>query len=227
MLSAVFLIISLIHLLFVVLAVRLYVRNRSIYTALAAMVMIGLFYDNFIVGIGSSLGEGSLLRGLNWWRFAIHALVTPVLIMFAIATAQRLHIRWAQSRTAFAIFGLLTLLLILWGVYMDIIKLSLTAVQEAGTLRYIHVESAGPPIPAIMTVIVMIVVGGFVWWRHKWAILCIGSSLMFILAGAGASILILSNIGEVLFAGAILWTDYKLGDLVGKMAADANLVGVV
>ncbi len=214
MLTAVYLLVSIIHLVFVILAVQLFQRNRSIYTAMATAVIAGLFYDNLIIGIGSFIGEGQALQSLNAGRFVIHALVTPTLIMFAVATAQRLGIGWAQNRMAFAILGVLTALMIGLGVYVDIINLALEPEVEAGTLRYINANTVGPPIPAIVTIIVMIVVGAFIWRQHKWAVLCIGAVLMFILAGAGASILILSNIGEVLFAGSILWTDYKLGDLM-------------
>lgn len=217
MLSMLFLLMGCVHLVFVVLAMRLFWRNRSIYTAIAALVIFGLFYDNLIVGIGGLIGAGETLQQLNAWRFILHALVTPLLIMFAVATAHRLGIGWAQNRMSFAILGVLTVLLIGLGVYEDIFNLSLKLEPAWDTLRYVNGNSAGPPIPSIVTVLVMIVVGGFVWRRHKFAVLFIGAVLMFILAGAGASILWLSNVGEVLFAGAILWTDYKLGDLVEKM----------
>ena len=219
--STLFLLLGIAHLLFVVLAVRLFLRNRSIYTAIAALVILGLFYDNLIVGLGNQIGASETLEQLNAWRFILHALVTPTLIMFAVATVQRLGVGWAQSKLSFTILGVLTVLLIGLGIYEDIINLSLVLEQEWGTLRYVNANSAGPPIPSIVTVIVMIVVGGFVWRQHKWAVLCIGAILMFIMAGAGASILVISNIGEVLFAGSILLTDYKLGDLVEKMEARA------
>jgi hypothetical protein len=225
MLTAVYLILSVIHLLFVLAAVRLFLRNRSIYTAVAALVIFGLFYDNLIIGLGRSIGEGQALQSLNAGRFIIHALVTPLLIMFAVATAQRLGLGWAQSRTTFAVFGVLTLLMIGLGIYTDIINLSLSVAREAGTLRYVNANSAGPPIPAIVTILVMIVVGASVWRRHKWAVLCLGAILMFILAGAGASVLILGNVGEILFAGSILWTDYKLGDLVARMRLNTVPLG--
>ena len=217
MLTAMFVVVSIIHLIFFILSVRLFLKNRSIYTALAAIVIGGLFYDNLIISLGSSLGEGSLLEGLNRVRFVIHALATPTLIMFALVTAQRLGVGWAQKRIWFSILGVLTVLMIALGTYEDIIEIVLVAERDAGTLRYVNGASAGPPIPAVVTIIVMIVVGAFLWRRNKWAVLCIGSILMFIFAGAGASILILSNIGEVFFAGAILWTDYKLGDLRARM----------
>ncbi len=218
MLNTLFLFLSIIHLLFVLLGLRLFLRERSIYTGMAALVIFGLFYDNVIISMGRFVGEGSLLRSLNSGRFILHALFTPMLIMFAVATAQRLGIGWAQSRWAFAAFGILTMALILVGVYSDIVNLSLVPKTDAGTLRYVNENVEGPPIPSIITILVMIVVGVFIWRKSKWAVLFVGSVLMFILAGAGASILALSNIGEALFAGAIVWTDYKLGELQGMFS---------
>ena len=216
MLTTVYLIVSVVHLAFFILSLRLFLRNRSIYTALATIVIGGLFYDNFIIGIGSFIGEGSLLKGLNAVRFYVHALATPTMIMFAVATAQRLGIGWAQNRNVFALFGILTLAMIGLGASVDIFDLSLIPELDNGTLRYVNDHTAGPPIPAIVTIIVMTVVGGFIWRKAKWSVLFFGSFLMFVFAGAGASILLLSNLGEVFFAGGILWTDYKLGDLQAR-----------
>ena len=209
MLTVIYLIMAAIHLVFTVYAVRLWLRNRSIYTGLAAAVLAGLFYDNFIIGIGAFIGEGSLLQSLNWLRFAIHAFLTPTLIMFVVAIAIKFGVEWAKTSWAYIAFGILTLLMIGLGVYVDIIQLDLAPILEDGTLRYAHAESAGPPIPAIVTIIVMMIIGVFVWRTGKWSVLFLGSLAMFILAGAGASILVLSNIGEVLFAGSIVSSDYK------------------
>ena len=217
MLTAIFVFVTLIHLTFFVLSLRLFGRNRSIYTAMAALVIGGLFYDNLIISLGSLIGEGSLLEGLNRARFMIHALATPTLIMFALATAQRLGIGWAQKRYWFTVLGILTVLMIGLGTFTDIINIALVPEWDGGTLRYVNDHSAGPPIPAVVTIVVMIVVGASLWRRNKWAVLCLGSILMFIFAGAGASVLILSNVGELFFAGSILWTDYKLGDLQARM----------
>jgi hypothetical protein len=217
MVTAVYIIMSIIHLFFLVAGIRLFLQNRSIYTLMAMLVIAGLFYDNFIIGIGRFIGEGSFLQTLNAGRFYMHALFTPLLIMFAIATAQRLGINWAQKRWVFAVFGVLTLLMIAVGVNADIINLSLVPEAEAGTLRYINANTEGPPIPAIVTVIVMIVVGGFIWRLHKWSVLFFGSLLMFIASGAGASILLVGNIGEILFSGSIVRTDYRFGDVRGML----------
>ena len=217
MVTVVYLVMSLIHLIFLVYAIRLFLKNRSIYTLMAMLVITGLFYDNFIIGIGKFIGEGLFLQTLNAGRYYMHAFFTPLLIMFAVATAQRIGIQWAQHKWVFAIFGILTLLMIAVGVNTDVINLSLVPEQESGTLRYINGNAEGPPMPAIITVIVMILVGAFTWRKHNWSILFIGSFLMFIASGAGASIALVANIGEVLFSGSIVRTDYRFGDVPGML----------
>lgn len=204
-----FLVMAVIHLVFLSMAVRLYGRTRSMYTGLMCVVLFGLFYDNFIIGIGRFIGEGDFLRALNWLRFAIHALFTPMLIMFALDIARRANIKWASNSTVMIGFGILTLLMIGLGVYTDIIDLSLIITEEGGTLRYTNDHVGGPPIPAIMTILVMIVVGVFVWRQSKSWLLFAGSLFMFIAAGAGASIPVVSNVGEVVFSGSIVKTDEK------------------
>lgn len=222
--SVIFLLMAAIHFVFFFLAVRLFLQRRSIFTGIVCLVVLGLAWDNLTVGLGATLGEGGLLRGLNSGRYAMHALFTPLLIMFAASTARRVGIGWANNKVVLSFLGLLTVAMIALGVWDDIVQLELAPVSEAGTFRYINASTAGPPIPAIVTIVVMIVVGAFIWRKHKWAVLCLGAILMFIAAGAGASILLLANAGEILFAGSIIWTDYKLSGLTPGVAPDVRAV---
>ena len=82
MLTVIFLFSALLHIVFLALGIRLWRKNRSIYTAIILAVIAGLAYDNFIIGIGSFVGEGDLLRQLNFVRFVVHGVVTPLMIMF-------------------------------------------------------------------------------------------------------------------------------------------------
>lgn len=209
-----FLLMALIQLLFLLSAVRLFQHNRSIYTGITLLVIFGLFYDNLVIGLGSYIGESSFLQALNSGRYFMHALFTPMLIMYAIATADRLGIKRAGSKLTYSIFGFLTLGMIGLGIYEDIIELALVPKVENGLLRYVNANSAGPPIPSVVTILVMIIVGAFIWRSRKWSVLCLGAILMFIAAGAGASILVLANFGEILFSGSIVWTDRKLEELI-------------
>lgn len=207
--TAIFLIMSVVHLVFLVMAVRLYGRTRSIYTGLTCLILFGLFYDNFIIGIGSFIGEGDFLLALNWPRFAIHALLTPLLILFALDIARRANLKWAHSSTVMLVFGVLTLLMIALGVYTDIIDLALELMKEGGTVRYVNGNAAGPPVPAIVTILVLIGVGIPIWRQSKWSLLCLGSLFMFVAAGAGASLPVVGNLGEVVLSGTIVKTDEK------------------
>jgi len=138
--------------------------------------------------------------------------------MYVIAAADSFGIKWASSKIAYSIFGFLTLGLIGLGVHDDVVNLTLVPEIENGLLRYVNDNSVGPPIPAIVTIVVMMVVAAFIWRRRKWSVLCIGSILMFIAAGAGASIILLANFGELLLSGSIVWTDHKLASVAPELA---------
>ena len=91
-------------------------QNKSIWTMAAASVVFGLIWDNFVLGLGRFLGEGDLLKTLSYPRFWLHALLTPLMIMFVWYLLRRDGVKWAQGMTAYAIFGTLTLLAIAIGV---------------------------------------------------------------------------------------------------------------
>lgn len=222
MLTAVYFIAALIHLVFAYYSARIYLQNRSIYTLLVTIVIIGLFYDNFMIAAGSFIGEGDLLKGLNAWRFYIHAIITPTLMIYAWSVAKQSGIKWAQQPIALIGFAILTVLMIALGASVDIFDLSLVPEVEAGTLRYTNAHMSGPPIPAIVTIIALIVVGAFIWRQKKWYVLCVGAIIMFVFAGAGASILLLSNIGEVMLAGTIVCTDLSMNS--GKLLSASKLI---
>ncbi len=48
---------------------------------LVAVIAVGLVYDNAIVSLGTTIGIGPLLKSLSWPRFAMHALLTPFMMI--------------------------------------------------------------------------------------------------------------------------------------------------
>lgn len=210
MLTPLFFLMALIHLISSFFILRLLGRNRKSYTLIAAATIVALTYENSVVALGSFIGEGTFLELLNTGRFYLHALLMSLLIIFAFGVARQIGIRWAQGKIAHALFCILATVLVLFAIQRDIINLSLVAEIEQDTLRYVNADSAGPPIPAILTIIVMAIIGGFVWRKIGWPWLAVGSIIMFVAAGAGASILALSNLGEVIFVIAIVATDYRI-----------------
>jgi len=206
--TIIFLLMAVLHGIAFFLMTRLFIQNRKSYTLLAVLASFGLFYDNLIVGIGTFIGEGALLENLNAFRFYGHALLTPLLIIFAYGVMRQLTGKY--SRIWHSIFCILAVVMIGMGIMADVFNLSLVPMAENGSLRYVNELSEGPPIPSIITIIVMIVVGLIVWRRVGWMWLAIASIIMFVMAAAGASNVTLTNIGEVIFVAGIIATDYHI-----------------
>ncbi len=95
------------------------------YALLLLIVIAGLTYDVLIILLGHFLPEGGLLRTLNIGRFVIHALATPLLIIFGFGVVRHGGLGWAQSRTNHILICVLATLLIGFGVYEDIFLLNL------------------------------------------------------------------------------------------------------
>ena len=223
MLTATFLLASVIQLAIFVLIFRLYKENLSIYTAIAMITVFGIFYDNFIISIGQFIGEGDFLYQLNAVRFVVHGIVTPLMIMFGWGMAVGYELSWHKKQWIFWGFAGLTAVFVALGFYEEVITLSLAPEWDGEILRYTHTVSSGPPLASIVVIIVNIVVGGFLWRQKGQSALCICSILMFIFAGAGASILVLSNIGEVFFAAGVYITDRNLQAQNDVAVAEPNL----
>ncbi|MEU4564686.1 hypothetical protein AB0F72_40410 [Actinoplanes sp. NPDC023936] len=165
--------------------------------SLLVLVVLALIYDNAVVAIGSTLGEGPLLRALSFPRYVTHALLVPLLIMVAVGLGRRYGVRFFAGRAVPAAFGVLTLLLIAAGAWADILTLELEPTRYADTLRYTNAAANGPPIPAIIAILVMIGAGVALLMRARWPWLLVGGMAMFAAAGAGAAVLWLSNLGEL------------------------------
>jgi len=197
MLTALYLILSA---LFVFLVWQVTQIKRNNYVWLLLLVLAGLFYDTLIIGIGKFVGESNLLQTLNAGRFYVHALLTPTMMIFGFGVLRKAGVKWAQGKTAHIIVCIITTLLIGLGAFSDILRLDLHVKTVADTLRYVNEGGMkGPPIPAILTIIFLIVAGISLWRNSGWKWLAIGAIVMFIAAGAGiGDMFYIGNIGEVI-----------------------------
>lgn len=183
---------------------RVLSQARS-YGWLLLIVLFGLFYDNFILAIGSLLGEGGLLKSLSVGRYIGHALGTPLLVIFAFGLARRAGLGWAQGKLAHTLACLFTVVLIGFGVFRDIIRLELAAEPLFDVIRYSNVGLKGPPISSISTIITIIVMGIALWRATAWKWLALGALFMFVAAAVGmGERIFISNFGEVVLGWACL-----------------------
>lgn len=175
---------------------------KSSYLRLLLLVLAGLCYDTLVVGIGRFAGEGDLLRALNAGRYIVHALFTPMLMIFGFGVLRSAGVTWAQGRSAHAAVCGAAALLILLGSYADIFLLDLQPRAVAGSLRYLNEGGlSGPPLPAILTIVFLIAAGISLWRKTGWIWLALGAVAMFLAAGAAmGDLFYLGNIGEVILS---------------------------
>ncbi|WP_405182856.1 hypothetical protein OG225_18550 [Nocardia sp. NBC_01377] len=168
------------------------VRRRLLIWA----VGLGCAYDSAIFGLGAVVGAGQALETASWFRFLGHAVLTPLLVVWA---AWKYADRPGIRRGAAAV----TASLIVWGLVADVWGLRLTVRTWADTVRYAP-EEAAVPLPALIVVVVLIVAGAIAWRRGGDAALLIGALVMFVAAGAGAAAPPLGNLGEAVLLAAIV-----------------------
>ncbi|WP_166388157.1 hypothetical protein [Catellatospora methionotrophica] len=176
---------------------------------LVAVICAGLAYDSGAVAIGRLIGFGPALEAVNAPRYWIHALFTPLLIVAGAALAARLGVAALARQPVRIAGGVLVTALIALGVGSDIVGLRLEPREYADTLRYGNAATAGPPIPAIVTMLVLVMIGILVWRSARFPWLLLGAIAMFAAAGAGAAHFWLGNVGELLLQLAVVATVYR------------------
>lgn len=148
--------------------------------AVPFLVVAGLVYDNTVLALGRTIGAGPVLEGLSAGRYWVHALVTPLLVVFARHAVARAGAGWARTRAAAAGGWVLALALVVLEVVTVAGHLELTTRQEHGVLSYTDAGSAGPPVMVIVVGLVLVVAGVELLRRTRWLWLLAGSALMLV-----------------------------------------------
>ena len=200
------------HLAFGVWGLRLAWRRPSVAGWTLVLPIFALVYDNAVAAIGSSVGEGSLLRSLTVPRFVGHAFLTPIWTVTAVGLAALFGVAFAQRRGvrigSWVLYGLLVVL----GIVDALVLLDLAPLREGDVLVYTNVGGLpGPPAPAIVMVLVTIAMGAFVLKRARWPWMLAGGVIMFVAAAVPASVagFVLSAAGEVVLAAALVATEAR------------------
>lgn len=215
--TAIYTLYTLGHLFILRQALKLRPQSRWPVWLLFLIAEVGLIYDNAIIALGRVIGAGDLLAALNLPRFLIHALITPTLVLVGFYLLKRSGVLWAAGRAAQTIICLITTALMALGL-ISYSALQLEATAEFGILRYHDISGQGPPIPAIITIVLLIIFGAIIWYRVQWPWLCLAAVGMFISAAVPMSLVgpIVGSGGEVLLALGILTTEAQLQKAGGQ-----------
>lgn len=183
---------------------HLYQRSRSSYTLLLAAVLAGLVYDALVIAVGRFIGQGGLLSTLNLGRFLIHALLTPLLMIFAFGVLRRAGVGWAQGKIAHTVVCIVATLLVALGLFSDLVGVDMQPQVVMDSLRYVNEGGMkGPPIASLVTILFLLAAGIVLWRRTGWKWLALGSLVMFVAAGAAmGALFFLGGIGEAVLGFA-------------------------
>jgi hypothetical protein len=181
--------------------VSLVSRRHAPGAGIVAMISAGLIYDNLIVALGMTIGAGALLEMLSWPRFALHALLTPFMLVAALQFGAAAGVAWAHDRRSRIAVRVLVVSLIALGVFENLLGLEIAPGCFDGVLRYTSnlyvthyctpdqdpLAAGGLPIPSIAGNAFAFAVGFALWRRAGWPWLMLGSLLMFVAAGVPVS----------------------------------------
>ena len=204
-------IITAIHVIFMVLIFSRYRQTRQKIFILSFDIAFGLFYDAFVLALGTVLPAGGLLQALSRMRYVFHGMLIP--LIFPIC-AYALDARATVKKLVWVLTGILIAL----GVADGCIRV--IGVEEvAGVVRYASVSAPAwaeivNSLLTFGTVIPLMVVGIVVWGKQKTPHLFLAGFLMFAFSGLGAACLELmfyiSMYGEVLMTAFFyLYANHK------------------
>ena len=222
MLSAIFLVFAAVHLTIWIWGWRAWSQNgrpRALFLILFGGTLLA--YDNLRIGIGRFIGQGELLEALAVPAFVWHWTMLPLLIIAAGIIARRAGLGWAQSRFAMGAFCVVASILIALDV-PKVFDFDLYPTCVADTVRYStnvgpdalcspgdQVVTGGPEaaLVAIITNIIVLLVGIALWIQVGWKWLALGSGAMLISAGAFAGSywsLPIANFGEIFITASLI-----------------------
>ncbi|MBD3404704.1 MAG: hypothetical protein GF411_01055 [Candidatus Lokiarchaeota archaeon] len=195
-------------------------ENKKNSLFLILVVMVGLLYDTLVLSIGSLLGVSDLLYNLNWGRYLVHAVLTPLFIMVAYEQSLRFDINWfsVSKKTLQIVFWIIVIAFIVIAMFTHVIGVSLIPETFDGVLRYVIDPTGGrsPPIAAILTIIVIMIIGLVIMLRTspKWIWLFLGALVMFIGSAVPTRLVgtIVGSSAELFLTITLLLTEKRLED---------------
>ena len=217
MVNIIYLGFSLIYICLFIYAYRLIDKKDLQYKFFLA-ILAALFYDNLISGIGFLVGVGPVLKFLNFFRFAFHVFITPLLCYIVFKIAQKMQVRIFQSSIAELFVWAMIIVFIVMGFIHDIVPADLVPQVHWGVVNYTHTEASVPI--AVILINVFVIIGAMLIWKQiGWPGLFITSISMFIIAAAipiSKFGLLPGNTGEIILSYGFLLSQKKLLSLNDK-----------
>lgn len=177
---------------------------------LLRLLLLGMFYDNLVQGVGNWFIDEGWYASVNVPRFILHASVLPFLALFALSVMRSAGVKLAWNRFFTGFCWLFTAVALVWGFYHEVILLelgpkSVFGVSKLGSL------SGVPPVATILTNVLVLPMAAAVWRVAGWPWFFLGALFIFVLNGAtGAQPwgFLVGNFAEVVFIVSLMQTHW-------------------
>ncbi|MCP4715501.1 MAG: hypothetical protein GY868_10315 [Deltaproteobacteria bacterium] len=175
------------------------------------LILAALFYDNFVSGIGFAIGAGPFLKFINFFRFAFHAFITPLLCYVVFKIAQKMQVAIAQSVIAEGVVWVMIVAFMISGYMHDIAPMDFVPQVKWGVLNYTHSQSS-IPLPVILINVFVLGMAILIWKKIGWPGLFLVSICMFCIAAIPVRKvgLLPGNAGEIILAYGFLLAQKKV-----------------
>ncbi len=187
---------------------------------LATIPLYLMWFDNLTIGLGSTLGEGQLLLGMNTVRFLAHYICLPMTFIAIGSMARQAGFGWAQPKIVMAAFCALAtyfMALDLWlfsgatfyhSCFADTLRYT-THISEYTVCSPDDIVGTGVrigPLPAITLSNMLILFGLYLWWKisYKWLFLGALGATAFFAVPYSSTGGIVGNFGEPVISIVIL-----------------------
>ncbi|MCH2478799.1 MAG: hypothetical protein MK201_03565 [Gammaproteobacteria bacterium] len=208
-----------------VFAAKAYIKQPNNILLLILCPTSLLWFDSFIIAMGQSIGEGSLLLIATYIRYSAHWLMLPLLFIAAGLILRGADFKFASNKYVMGVFYLLAAFFIVED-FRHIFIVDFYPACYGDTLRYVtqvpigqactpEMEGVGmrvSPAAAILLTLILLVSGIAIWIKHKWPWLALGCFVMFLAAQPTAIGPILSNAGEPVFTFVVTLAAIKFGN---------------
>ena len=205
-------------------------RQRDWLLLITLLPVMALPYDTAIVALGSTLGQGDLLRALSAPRLNSLYLTAPLLLIIAGGIARRAQLPWAQSNWVMGGLCALALGFVVYDAprifqfptlypacFEDVLRyVSSVKLAQACTPGQAGIDVGGSvPWAGIAGMLLMLIVGVLLWWRRRWPWLALGCVASFtVLSLPSTPIGPLSTFyGDFLSLGPVVWTAIHFSEM--------------
>lgn len=180
-------------------------------TSWLLFIIVAFIYDNLILSIGQWIGKGDTLEVLSLLRYLLKVFLTPTFVFIAWDILRRLQIEWAEYLSTRLLFNVYTFGVTIFGVYTEILWITLEPSHQFGVLQYIpHNHQVSFMI--FLTVLPLLIAGLFLWRKNHWPILWLGTFCAFVLGVVAliVQVSIIAAIAEFLIIISLVLTELKL-----------------